>query len=182
MSGLDDEHPEVLVLDSEDYRSAWRPDGGRRATTPVAHRRHVLGHAADGVVARRAPGARRRRRTLWADLVGAYRSLSPAVQRLVDPLLAVHHAGSTFDRFQADDADRARSSSSCPCVIPSCASTPRRARPGLFVNPVFTDHIEGLSRTESAALLRMLYDHIAAPEHVVRWRWRAGDVAVGTTG
>ena len=24
----------------------------------------------------------------------------------------------------------------------------------------------------------MLYEHIAAPEHVVRWRWRAGDVAV----
>ena len=37
--------------------------------------------------------------------------------------------------------------------------------------------IEDLSRLESESILRLLYEHIATPEHVVRWRWRAGDIA-----
>ena len=55
---------------------------------------------------------------------------------------------------------------------------PETGERGLFVNPVFTSHIEGLSRLESERILGLLYDHITAPERVVRWRWRAGDVAM----
>ncbi|HET9667688.1 MAG TPA: TauD/TfdA family dioxygenase [Desertimonas sp.] len=54
---------------------------------------------------------------------------------------------------------------------------PETGQRGLFVNPVFTSHIEGLSRLESDAILGLLYAHITLPEHVVRWRWRSGDVA-----
>ena len=54
---------------------------------------------------------------------------------------------------------------------------PETGQRGLLVNPVFTSHIEGLSRLESDAYLGLLYAHITLPEHVVRWRWRSGDVA-----
>ena len=49
---------------------------------------------------------------------------------------------------------------------------------GLFVNETFTLAIEGLSPAESDALLDLLYAHTIAPERVVRWHWRDGDVAI----
>ena len=177
--GLDDEHPEVLVLDSEDYPLGV---GDRTEATSYNNRWHTdvtfsaQPPMASVLAARQVPAVGGD--TLWADLVGAYRSLSPAVQRFVDPLVAVHHAGSTFDRFQDDDANRARVGALVPVRHPVVRIHPETGEAGLFVNPVFTDHIEGFSRTESAAVLGMLYDQIEAPEHVVRWRWRAGDVAV----
>ena len=34
-----------------------------------------------------------------------------------------------------------------------------------------------MTPTESATLLRLLYEHIAEPERIVRWRWQVGDLA-----
>ena len=101
------------------------------------------------------------------------------MRQLVDPLVAVHDASRTFDRFQTDgDGDnRARVAALAPVRHPVVRVHPETEQRGLFVNPVFTSHIERLSRLESDAVLRLLYEHIATPEHVVRWRWRAGDVA-----
>ena len=51
------------------------------------------------------------------------------------------------------------------------------ARQGLFVNEGFTTRIVELSPSESEAVLRQLFAHIARPEFTVRWRWKLGDVA-----
>ena len=68
---------------------------------PLAHRRDVLGAPAAGLDPGRQGGARAvGGDTLWADLVAAYRTLSPGIRALVDPLVAVHDAARTFDRFQ----------------------------------------------------------------------------------
>src|SRR3954463_3106731 len=99
--GLDAEHPEVLVLDSRDYRLGI---GDRGATTSYNNRWHT-----DVTFSARPPMASilsakeipdRGGDTLWADLVGAYAALSPGFQQLVDPLVAVHDAGRTFDRLR----------------------------------------------------------------------------------
>jgi taurine dioxygenase len=177
--GLDDEHPEILVLDSRDYalgigdraqgtsyNNRWHTDVTFSATPPLASilaAKEVPAHGGD---------------TLWADLVGAYAALSPPVQALVDPLTAVHHAAQTFERFQSDDTNRTRVANLEPARHPVVRVHPETGERGLFVNPTFTSHIEGLSRLESEHLLRLLYEHSTRPEHVVRWRWRAGDVAV----
>ena len=80
--------------------------------------------------------------TLWADLVGAYRTLSAPVRRLVDPLVAVHDAARTFDRFRSEGgADRV--ATLAPVRHPVVRVHPETAERGLFVNPVFTSHIEG---------------------------------------
>jgi taurine dioxygenase len=115
--------------------------------------------------------------TLWADLIGAYATLSPGFQRLVDPLVAVHDAVRTFDRLRAEGGS-ARVATMAPVSHPVVRVHPETGERGLFVNPVFTAHVEGLSRLESERLLDLLYDHTTSPEHVVRWRWRAGDVAM----
>ena len=48
----------------------------------------------------------------------------------------------------------------------------------LFVNPGFTSHIVGVSEAESRGILDLLYAHLTKPEHIVRHRWRPGDVAM----
>jgi len=45
------------------------------------------------------------------------------------------------------------------------------------VNENFTQSIVGLSSKESAALLRLLYDHIANPAFTARFRWSDRSVA-----
>ncbi|MCP4309476.1 MAG: TauD/TfdA family dioxygenase, partial [bacterium] len=55
---------------------------------------------------------------------------------------------------------------------------PFSGRRGLYVNPVFTTHIEQLSPDESGAILAMLYDHCRQPEFQCRVRWRAGDITI----
>ena len=54
---------------------------------------------------------------------------------------------------------------------------PDTGEPSLFVNPLFTDKVDGLRRRESDALLGMLYEVSVAPERLVRWKWEDGDVA-----
>ena len=60
---------------------------------------------------------------------------------------------------------------------PIVRTHPISGRKALFVNTVFTTHIEGLDKHESDAILNMLYEHIATPEFSCRFRWRANSVA-----
>jgi len=55
---------------------------------------------------------------------------------------------------------------------------PETGRKGIFVNPGFTSHIVGVSEAESRGILDLLYAHLTKPEHIVRHRWRAGDVVM----
>jgi taurine dioxygenase len=48
----------------------------------------------------------------------------------------------------------------------------------LFVNPLFTKRLKGLSRPESDALMRLLFDHLTAIEHTVRLNWEPGTIAI----
>jgi len=177
--GLDAEHPEVLVLDSGDYALGV---GDRDSATSYNNRWHTdvtfaaAPPSASVLVAKQLPSVGGD--TLWADLVAAYASLSPGVRQLLDPLVAVHDARRTFDRFQSDDLNRRRVDALTPVRHPVVRVHPETGERALFVNPVFTSHIEELSRLESDRILALLYDHVALPEHVVRWRWRPDDVAI----
>ena len=176
--GFDDDHPEILVLDSRDYALGI---GDRDAGTSYNNRWHTdvtfsaAPPLASILAAKEVPSVGGD--TLWADLVAAYMSLSPGLRQFVDPLIAVHDARRTFERFQDADGGRDKVASLAPVRHPVVRVHPETGQRGLFVNPVFTSHIEGLSRLESDAILGLLYAHITLPEHVVRWRWRSGDVA-----
>lgn len=181
VGGLDDDHPEVLQLDSADYplgvgsrgkgtsyNNRWHTDVTFSATPPAA------ALLAAKIIPTRGGD------TLWADLVDAYATLSEPIQRLVDPLVAVHDATATFDRFRNEDPSgeqRAKLAHLEPVRHPVVRVHPETGERGLFVNDTFTSAIEGLSPHESATLLRLLHEHTIEPERVVRWHWREGDLA-----
>ena len=64
-----------------------------------------------------------------------------------------------------------------PTLHPVVRTHPVSGRQGLFVNEGFTTRIVELEGRESAALLAFLAQHIARPEHTVRWRWKTDDLA-----
>ena len=120
--------------------------------------------------------------TLWASTGAAYRSLSAPLQRLLDGLTATHDVVKSFpaDRWGQGEAraayDAARAKHP-PVTHPVVRTHPVTGERGLFVNWGFTTRINELSAPESDALLALLFAHVPRPEHVVRWRWREGDVA-----
>ena len=100
--------------------------------------------------------------TLFADLVDAYRTLSPGVRALIDPLVAVHDTLGAFERV-ATEGGLGQLTAIEPVRHPVVRVHPETGARGLFVNPVFTSRIEGLSRLESEHLLDLLYEHCTNP-------------------
>jgi taurine dioxygenase len=120
--------------------------------------------------------------TLWANMYLAYEALSEPLRQFVTQLRAVHSFAQNFtpERFKTlgMDGERERIYAEHPPVShPVARTNPATGRKALFVNQDFTSHLEGLSRSESDALLRLLFEHMARPEFQVRWRWRVGTVA-----
>jgi alpha-ketoglutarate-dependent taurine dioxygenase len=166
-----DGHPEVLPLDAAEGARAdvWHSDLTFEAEPPlgaILHARVVPDVGGD---------------TLWADLSAAYDALSPALRRFLDDLTATHgatRAGGYFAERSGSGSGTADRISAPPTHHPVVRRHPETGRPGLFVNPLFTLHIDELRRAESKMLLAHLYEVATAPERVVRWQWRPGDVVM----
>ncbi|MEY4229245.1 MAG: hypothetical protein RLZZ362_94, partial [Actinomycetota bacterium] len=181
LGGLDDDHPEVLVLDSSDYplgvgsRGTGTSYNDRWHTDVTFSERPPMGTI---LAAKQLPS--RGGDTLWCDLVGAYQTLSEPIRNLLTGLTAVHDASATFTRFRDDDPSgeqNAKLAALRSVRHPVVRVHPETGERGLFVNDTFTREIEGLLPIESDALLRLLHTHMTQPERVVRWRWADGDVA-----
>ena len=181
LGGLDDDHPEILVLDSADYPLGV---GSRTNATSYNNRWHTDVTFSEcpptGTILAAQLIPARGGDTLWADLVDAYATLSPPIQNLIDDAVAVHDASGTFNRFRDDDPtgdQQHKLSKLNPVRHPVVRVHPETGERGLFVNETFTQRIVGLSPAESDAILNLLYTHTVEPERVVRWKWRDGDVA-----
>jgi taurine dioxygenase len=172
--GLDEAHAEIYALDSADngFADVWHTD-----VTFV--RRPPLGSILRAVTLPPHGGD-----TNWADLELAFASLSEPVQRLAEQLTAVHDGTREFGYYLAQrrqgegslwEGERFRLE---PVEHPVVRVHPETGRRSLFVNPGFVSHIAGVSDAESRHLLDLFYAHITKPEHVVRHRWRVGDVAM----
>ena len=177
--GLDG-HPEVFVVDSaltpERVKRRDRVAGDSKWHTDVTFiDTPPLGSLLNAHVIPPRGGD-----TQWADLVDAYNTLSAPLRDLVDDLDAVHDARRAFGyvaREQPNGKTHERFEQQKPVRHPVVRVHPETGERALFVNPTFTSHLVGLTPKESAAILELLYDHIAQPERIVRWKWRVGDLA-----
>ncbi len=115
--------------------------------------------------------------TLFASMYGAYEALSQPMRDMLDGLTALHSGEMAYrGRYSyrgVDDQSMSYPDNNHPVV----RTHPVTKRKALFVNRIFTARINELSETESTALLKFLYDHIAKPEFQVRFRWYPGSVA-----
>jgi taurine dioxygenase len=110
--------------------------------------------------------------TMFANQYSAYEELSPRMRDIADGLNGLHKDYVLAAAYGIDNRDVE------PTVHPVVRTHPESGRRGLFVNQLFTQQFEGMSRAESAGLLSFLTSHSVSPDFSYRHKWQAGDVLI----
>lgn len=119
--------------------------------------------------------------TLFADMYAAYDNLPDDIKEKIDGKMALHD----FAHFRVSMRKRGKSEAEIeelnkkyPMVEhPVVRTHPETGRKGIYVNAAFTQHIIGMEKSESDALLAYLYAQAATPEYQCRFRWAANSLA-----
>lgn len=122
--------------------------------------------------------------TLWANTATAYNELPTELRELADKLVAVH--SNEYDYAAAKPDVSAEKLERYRKIFTSTVY--ETEHPVVRVHPVsgekslllghFVKRIKGYSQADSAHLFGLLQSHVIRQENVVRWRWKAGDVAI----
>jgi alpha-ketoglutarate-dependent taurine dioxygenase len=163
-------HPEVLSLDSDEGARAdiWHSDLTFQPCPPMGALLHAM-------VVPPVGGD-----TIWSDMSATYEAMSPTLRIFLDGLTASHtpaKAGGYFSQRDPGGDKAGRTAAAEPTHHPVVRVHPETGRRSVFVNPLFTDKVDGLRRNESDALLGVIQHVATQPERLVRWHWREGDVA-----
>ncbi len=103
--------------------------------------------------------------TLFASQYAAYDALSDRMKRYLDGLTATH------------DGTRVFGPGTPTAVHPVVIRHPVSGKKAVYVNTDFTSHINELSRQESEAMLRFLYEHCGRDDWACRFRWQPHSIA-----
>jgi taurine dioxygenase len=152
---LDDEHPEIVVLESEHGMIAdvWHTDVTFAASPPICSILHMVACPPFGGD------------TMWTNQAAVFAALTPPMQELVLGLTAVHTAAV----FGQPDVEAEH---------PVVRRHPDTGQPSLFVNRQFTKRIVQLGPDESQALLSFLVGFSEQPQFTVRYAWTPGAVGI----
>ena len=166
------DHPEIrqLKVDGKSKSSEtdiWHTDNGWRPVPPCASvlRAYTLPSLGGD--------------TLFANAVAAYEGLDDETKARIENLHAVQTAlhPSKINNIHPRALEKLRTCAP-PVIYPVVRIHPDTSERILFVNERYTDHIVGLDRSESDALLRHLTDQIKRPEYQVRFNWRVHSIAM----
>jgi taurine dioxygenase len=115
--------------------------------------------------------------TLFADMYAAYEGLDDATRHEIDGLVAVHDYSKVFGHsVKATDREAMRQQFP-PVEHPVVRTHPGTGRRLMYVNRFFTDHIVGLDRGASDALIDRLAATAETVEYQCRFAWRQHSVA-----
>jgi len=123
--------------------------------------------------------------TTWANTAHAYQTLAPELRDLADKLWGLHSNEYDYQyRRQDNVSEQVRKQKR----LEFTSTLYETEHPVVRVHPVtgertlvlghFFKHFTDSNPSDSAALFRVLQDHITRLEHTVRWRWAVGDVAI----
>lgn len=115
--------------------------------------------------------------TLFANMCLAWETLSPTLQRMLEPLNVVHDLlnGSLYANASRERIE-AVGSRNPPVLQPVCQVHPETGRKTLNVTEWMCPRFEGMSNEESRGLLEYLFKHAARPEFSFRQKWKVGDL------
>ena len=113
--------------------------------------------------------------TLFADMYLAYQMLSDPMKEFLDPLIAEHDgAGPYVGSYKSTPPEGGYPKSQHPVIV----THPESGKSLLYVNRGFTTRIVGLGRSESSAVLNMLYRLIdSTPRLYCRVDWEPNTLA-----
>lgn len=121
--------------------------------------------------------------TVFANTAAAYADLPEPLKQLAGQLWALHT--NLYDYAAAQDIpneDRTRyrtefTQETYETEHPLVHVHPETGEPSLILGH-FVKKILGVGNNDSKLLIRLFHDHITRLDHTVRWRWRAGDLAI----
>ncbi|KAK1215836.1 hypothetical protein PQX77_021537 [Marasmius sp. AFHP31] len=124
--------------------------------------------------------------TLWASGYEAYDRLSPAFQRFLEGLTAVHNADFFIEhalkaglKIQDPRGSPENTGSDLTAIHPVIRTHPVTGFKTLYINRTFTTHIVELSPDESDDIVEYLARHISENHDLqVRYKWSKNDVAI----
>ena len=150
----DDDHPEIVVLDTTGGGAEfWHTDVTFSPTPPMASILQMVMNPPRGGD------------TIFTNQYLAYEALSDPLRDLLDGLTAVHHAAPFGHPEQS-------------VAHPVVRTHPDTGRRSLFVNRTFTSHLVEMSRSESDALLGYLYTWSEQPRFQCRYAWDEGTIGI----
>lgn len=119
--------------------------------------------------------------TLFSDMYAAYDNLPEDIKEMIDGKTAIHdfaHFRVSMRKRGASEEEIEAMNKKYPMVEhPVVRTHPETGRKGLYVNVAFTQHIVGVEKEKSDALLAYLYAQAAIPEYQCRFRWKANSLA-----
>lgn len=125
--------------------------------------------------------------TLFASMEQAYEALSPTMRDFLGGLRAVHSASRAYDprvtgeaKYRGEAPLKYKYSEAVTAEVehPLIRTHPESGRKCLFVNPMFTIRVVGLTARESDALLKMLFEHAVQPDFTCRVRWQVNTLTM----
>ena len=122
--------------------------------------------------------------TAWSNTVTAYEHLSRELRELADSLWAIH--SNVYDyaavRPHASDDDQKQYDNYFTSTVYETEHPVVRVHPETGERTLllgnFVQRFVGQNKADSARLYELFQSHITAPENIVRWRWKANDVAI----
>ncbi len=167
-------HPNVLELRREpgeraaNFGAGWHSDWSFQETPPAAtllHSKVVPPVGGD---------------TLFVDAARAYEALSPVMQQVLSPLRAIHSAKLSYGTqgvFAKDTRKRAMEiivseEADAALTHPLVRTHPVTGRKALFISPVYTVGIEGMTEAETKVMLTFLFNHLTQQTFIYRHKWR----------
>ena len=123
--------------------------------------------------------------TVYASTCRAYETLSDGFKSILKGLQGLHSSRHVFGpqaRYMQKGEDTAgrlgnNEAANQDAVHPLIIRHPISGRESIYVNPGFTVGIDGWTDAEAEPFLKILYDHIAKPEHTYRFQWAPGSIA-----
>lgn len=120
--------------------------------------------------------------TLWSSMTAAYEGLSSQLRAMLEGLTAVHDFSHGFRESLAEPGGAERLADAVaenpPVRHPVIRTHPESGKKVIFVNALFTTHIENIPRAESDALLKFLFAHVTTPEYTCRFQWQPNSIAI----
>jgi len=123
--------------------------------------------------------------TLYANMINAYETLPDALRDKVDNMVGLHSGDRAYspkmqglqdllENMQVNNTEEAQVVQRHPLV----RVHPESGRRGLFVNPVYSVGIEGMSAEEGEAFIDGLNKHALHEANTCRFRWRENSIAI----
>ena len=168
-----EDFPEITILENDRGNPSkieeWHTDMTFKASPP-------LGSILIGRIIPETGGD-----TLFASLSAAFSDLDQDMQKKLEELNAIHSFEHGFKESLAEEGGSKRLAGALkenpPISHPVVKVHPITNKKILYVNKLFTSHIENMDSTESKELLEFLFDHIQKEKFVCRFSWEPNSIA-----